>query len=127
MIITKYRSIEITHDNIVNKVPSNLLLSDNVLVFNYEGQWIIIPLSTLIKYPIIYLLNSQTKEFGSIILCLLTLRSMYVYEKVRWIGYSGINENISIEATFNNLSGETMGFENKLDKNGDFGQFMQIK
>ena len=63
MIITKYRSIEITHDNIVNKVPSNLLLSDNVLVFNYEGQWIIIPLSTLIKYPIIYLLNSQTKEF----------------------------------------------------------------
>jgi hypothetical protein len=119
MIITKYRSIEITHDNIVNKVPSNLLLSDNVLVFNYEGQWIIIPLSTLIKYPIIYLLNSQTKEFGSIILCLLTLRSMYVYEKVRWIGYSGINENISIEATFNNLSGETMGFENKLDKNGD--------
>jgi hypothetical protein len=116
MIITKYRSIEITQDNIVNRVPSNLLLSDSVLVFNYEGQWIIIDLYTLIKYPIIYLLNSETKEFGSIILCLLTLRSMYVYEKVRWIGYSG---KYGIEATFNNLSGETMGFENKLDKNGD--------
>jgi hypothetical protein len=116
MIITKYRSIELTHDNIVNRVPSDLLLSDTVLVFNYEGQWIIIPLSILIKYPIIYLLNSETKEFGSIILCLLTLRSMYVFEKVRWIGYSGMN---GIEATFNNVNGETMGFENKLDKNGD--------
>jgi hypothetical protein len=116
MIITKYRSIEITHDNIVNRVLPNLLLSDNVLVFNYEGQWIIIPLSILIKYPIIYLLNSETKEFGSIILCLLTLRSMYVYEKVRWIGYSGKN---GIEATFNNVNGETIGFENKLDKNGE--------
>jgi hypothetical protein len=116
MIITKYRSIEITHDNIVNRVPSELLLSDTVLVFNYEGQWIIIPLSILIKYPIIYLLNSETKEFGSIILCLLTLRSMYVFEKVRWIGYSGMN---GIEATFNNVNGETTGFENKLDKNGD--------
>ena len=119
MIITKYRSIEITQDNIVNRVLPNLLLSDNVLVFNYEGQWIIIPLSILIKYPIIYLLNSKTKEFGSIILCLLTLRSMYVYEKVRWIGYSGTNSNIGIEATFNNVNGETIGFENKLDKNGD--------
>jgi uncharacterized protein YlzI (FlbEa/FlbD family) len=119
MIITKYRSIEITQDNIVNRVPNNLLLSDNVLVFNYEGQWIIIPLSILIKYPIIYLLNTKTKEFGSIVLCLLTLRSMYVYEKVRWIGYSGKNGDIGIEATFNNMNGETMGFENKLDKNGE--------
>ena len=116
MIITKYRSIEITQDNIVNRALPNLLLSDNVLVFNYEGQWIVICLSILIKYPIIYLLNSKTKEFGSIVLCLLTLRSMYVYEKVRWIGYSGIN---GIEATFNNMNGETMGFENKLDKNGE--------
>lgn len=116
MIITKYRSIEITQDNIVNKVPNYLLLSDTVLVFNYEGQWIIIPMFILTKYPIIYLLNSETKEFGSIILCLLTLRSMYVYEKVRWIGYDG-KENI--EATFNNVNGEIIGFENKLDKNGD--------
>ncbi len=55
MIITKYRSIEITQDNIVNRVLPNLLLSDNVLVFNYEGQWIIIPLSILIKYPILFI------------------------------------------------------------------------
>ena len=95
------------------RVPEGLSLSDVVLVFNYEGEWIIIPLSTLVKYPIIYLLNSETKEFGSIVCCLLTLRTMYVFEKVRWVGYKGL------EAKFNNVAGETMGFEHKLDKNGE--------
>ena len=113
MIIKKYRSIEVTKDNIVARVPEGLSLSDIVMVFNYEGEWIIIPLSTLVKYPIIYLYNSETKDFGSIVCCLLTLRSMYVFEKVRWVGYKGL------EAKFNNVAGETMGFEHKLDKNGE--------
>ena len=102
-----------TKDNIMARVPEGLLLSDIVLIFNYEGEWVVIPLTTLVKYPIIYLLNSETKEFGSIVCCLLTLRSMYVFEKVRWVGYKGL------EAMFNNVAGETMGFEHKLDKNGE--------
>lgn len=113
MIIKKYRSIEVTKENILARVPEGLSLSDIVMVFNYEGEWIIIPLSTLVKYPIIYLYNSETKDFGSIVCCLLTLRSMYVFEKVRWVGYKGL------EAKFNNVAGETMGFEHKLDKNGE--------
>lgn len=113
MILNKYRSIEISNDNITSKVPEGLLLNDIVLIFNYEGQWIAIPLTTLTKYPIIYLLNTETKEYGSIICCLLTLRSMYIFEKVRWIGYDGL------KATFNNEAGEITDFENKLDKNGE--------
>jgi hypothetical protein len=113
MIINKYRSIEVTKDDIMARVPEGLSLSDTVLVFNYEGEWIVIPLSTLVKYPIIYLLNSETKEFGSIVCCLLTLRTMYVFEKVRWVGYK------DLEAKFNNVAGELMGFEHKLDKNGE--------
>jgi hypothetical protein len=70
-------------------------------------------LSNLIKYPIIYFYDEELKEYGSIICCLLTLRTMYVHEKVRWIGYEGV------EARFNNVAGETMGFETKLDKNGE--------
>jgi hypothetical protein len=113
MILTKYRSIEISNNDITSKVPEGLMLNDIVLIFNYEGQWIAIPLTTLTKYPIIYLLNTETKEYGSIICCLLTLRSMYVFEKVRWIGYNGL------KATFNNEAGEITDFENKLDKDGE--------
>lgn len=113
MILSKYRSIEISNEDITSKVPEGLMLNDIVLIFNYEGQWIAIPLTTLTKYPIIYLLNTDTKEYGSIICCLLTLRSMYVFEKVRWIGYNGLN------ATFNNEGGEITDFENKLDKDGE--------
>ena len=112
-IVSKYRSIEVTKDNIASKVPEDLVLSDGVLTFNYKGEWIIMSLSHLVKYPIIYFYDEETKEHGSIICCLLTLRTMYVHEKVRWIGYEGV------EARFNNIAGETMGFETKLDKNGE--------
>jgi hypothetical protein len=113
MIVSKYRSIEVTKDNIISKVPEDLVLSDNVISFNYKGEWIIIPMYSLVKYPIIYFYDEDTKEYGSIVCCLLTLRTMYVYEKVRWIGYEGV------EARFNNEAGESMGFESKLDKNGE--------
>ncbi len=113
MIVSKYRSIEVTKDNIVSKVPEDLTLSDIVLTFNYKGDWIVMPLSSLVKYPIIYFYDEELKEYGSIVCCLLTLRTMYVHEKVRWIGYE------DVEARFNNEAGETMGFETKLDKNGE--------
>jgi hypothetical protein len=113
MIVSKYRSIEVTSDNIKSKVPDNIILSDIIISFNYNGDWIIIPLTLLVKYPIIYFLNEETKEYGSIVCCLLTLRTMYVYEKVRWVNYNGL------EALFNNESGESMSFETKLDKNGN--------
>jgi hypothetical protein len=38
---------------------------------------------------------------------------MYVFEKVRWIGYDGL------KATFNNEAGEITDFENKLDNDGE--------
>ena len=112
-IVSKYRSIEVTNDNITLKVPDDLLLSDNVLILNHKGNWVVIPISTIVKYPIIYFYDEKLKETGSVVCCLLTLRSMYVYEKVRWIGYNGL------EASFNNEAGESMSFETKLDKNGE--------
>lgn len=113
MFIQKYRSIEVKTDKIKSKVPENLSLSDNVVCFNYKGEWIIIPISLLVKYPIIYFYDDETKEWGSIVTCLLSLRVMYVYEKVRWVKYDGLN------AIFNNEAGETMSFETKLDKDGE--------
>jgi hypothetical protein len=112
-IVSKYRSIEVTNDNITLKVPDDLLLSDNVLILNHKGNWVVIPISTIVKYPIIYFYDEKLKETGSVVCCLLTLRCMYVYEKVRWIGYNGL------EASFNNEAGESMSFETKLDKNGE--------
>ena len=113
IIVSKYRSIEVNKDNIVSKVTEDLVLSDAVLTFNYKGEWIIMSLSNLAKYPIVYFYDEELKEYGSIVCCLLTLRTMYVHEKVRWVGYEGL------EAKFNNVAGETMGFETKLDKDGE--------
>ena len=113
MIIQKYRSIEVKSDQIKSKVLDNLSLSDNVVCFNYKGEWIIIPINLLVKYPILYFYDEETKEWGSIVTCLLSLRIMYVYEKVRWVKYDGLN------AIFNNEAGETMSFETKLDKDGE--------
>ena len=113
IIVSKYRSIEVNKDNIVSKVTEDLVLSDAVLTFNYKGEWIIMSLSNLAKYPIVYFYDEELKEYGSIVCCLLTLRTMYVHEKVRWVGYDGL------EARFNNVAGETMGFETKLDKDGE--------
>ena len=61
LIVNKYRSIEVNKDNIVSKVPEDLVLSDIVLTFNYKGEWIIMPLSSLVKYPIIYFFDEELK------------------------------------------------------------------
>jgi hypothetical protein len=113
MIIQKYRSIEVKSDQIKSNVPNNLSLSDNVVCFNYRGEWIIIPINLLVKYPILYFYDEETTEWSSIIACLLSLRVMYVYEKVRWVRYDGL------KAIFNNEAGEMMSFETKLDKDGE--------
>ena len=113
MIIQKYRSIEVKSDHIKSNVPKNLSLSDNVVCLNYRGEWIIIPISLLVKYPIIYFYDEETKEWSSIVSCLLSLRVMYVYEKVRWVKYDGL------KAIFNNEAGDLMSFETKLDKDGE--------
>lgn len=113
MIVQKYRSIEVKINQIKSKLPEDLSLSDNVVCFNYKGEWIIIPITLLVKYPILYFYDEETKEWGSIVTCLLSLRVMYVYEKVRWVKYDGL------KAIFNNEAGELLSFETKLDKNGE--------
>jgi hypothetical protein len=113
MLIQKYRSIEVKKEQIKPNVPENLTLSDNVVCFNLKGEWIIIPIALLVKYPIIYFFNEETQETHSIVSCLLTLRVMYVYEKVRWERYDGLH------AIFTNEAGDLLSFETKLGKDGE--------
>ena len=79
----------------------DLQLNDNVLVVNVNGEWIVIPLLVLMKIP---MMHFYTEHFvGTLILCLITLQSMFLYDKVDSYYYDETGYNIHLKLSSNKL------------------------
>lgn len=83
----KNYSLEIKPDMIKTQIIEKLSLRDTVIVINYNNSWIVIPLLSLTYYPFLYFVNDETKEIATLVTCLVTLRTMFVYDKVTFDSY----------------------------------------
>lgn len=76
----KNQELEIKEDMISSELIKDLGLKDKVVVINFNENWIIIPLNFLAYYPVLYFKNKDI--VATLIICLVTLRTMFVYEKI---------------------------------------------
>ena len=89
-------SLEIKPEYIKTQLIEDLRLRDTVVVVNFNNSWIVIPLLSLSYYPFLYFYNDETKETITLVTCLLTLRTMFVYDKVFFDSYDGYEIKISL-------------------------------
>lgn len=80
-------SLQIKPDMIKTQIIENLNLKDTVIVINYNNYWIVIPLLSLTYYPFLYFINDETNEISTLVTCLITLRTMFVYDKITFDSY----------------------------------------
>jgi len=83
----KNYSLEIKPDMVKTQIIENLSLRDTVIVINYNNEWIVIPLLSLTYIPFLYFINDETKEVATLVTCLITLRTMFIYDKVTFHSY----------------------------------------
>jgi len=83
----KNYSLEIKPEMIKTQLIEDLRLRDTVTVINFNNSWIVIPLLSLTYFPFLYFTNDETKEVATLIICLITMRSMFVYDKVTFDSY----------------------------------------
>ena len=89
-------SLEIKSEYIKTQLIEDLRLRDTVIVVNFNNSWIVIPLLSLTYYPFLYFYNDETKETITLVTCLVTLRTMFVYDKVYFDSYDGYEIKIKI-------------------------------
>jgi len=75
----KNQELEIKEDMISNELIKDLELRDKVVVINFNEVWIVIPLKHLAYFPVLYFKNKDI--IATLIICLVTLRTMFVYDK----------------------------------------------
>ena len=80
-------SLEIKSEMIKTQLIEYIRLRDTVCVVNFNNTWIVIPLLSLTYYPFLYFTNDETKEIATLVICLLTMRSMFIYDKVTFDSY----------------------------------------
>ena len=89
-------SLEIKSEYIKTQLIEDLRLRDTVIVVNFNNSWIVIPLLSLTYYPFLYFYNEETKETITLVTCLVTLRTMFVYDKVYFDSYDGYEIKLSL-------------------------------
>ena len=89
-------SLEIKSEYIKTQLIEDLRLRDTVIVVNFNNSWIVIPLLSLTYYPFLYFYNDETKETITLVTCLVTLRTMFVYDKVFFDSYDGYEIKLSL-------------------------------
>ena len=89
-------SLEIKPEYIKTQLIEDLRLRDTVIVINFNNYWIVIPLLSLSYYPFLYFYNDETKETMTLVTCLVTLRTMFVYDKVFFDKYDDYEIKLSL-------------------------------
>ena len=80
-------SLLIKPDMIKTQLIKDIRLRDTVIVINFNNSWIVVPLLSLTYYPFLYFTNDETKEVATLVICLLTMRTMFIYDKVTFDSY----------------------------------------
>ena len=99
-------SLDIKKDMIKPTLIADLTLHDIVIVINYNGDWVIIPLTRLIYCPFLYFKNENSKEQITLVMCLITLRCVLIYDEIKFDKYEDYNMK------FKNSDGVVMDFDN---------------
>ena len=99
-------SVDIKKDIIKPSLIPDITLHDIVIIINYNGDWIVIPLNYLIYCPFLYFKDDENKETITLVLCLITLRCMLIYDYIEFDKYEDYNMK------FKNSDGKIMDFDN---------------
>jgi hypothetical protein len=90
-------SLLIKPDMIKTQFIEDLRLRDTVIVINFNNSWIVVPLLSLTYYPFLYFKNDETKEVATLVICLLTMRTMFIYDKVTFDSYEDYQIKIKMD------------------------------